>query len=418
MNDLPHIVSRIFNVPLLIEPGKAQTILGVLEPRLLDGAKLYGPGDKQGKKEYFVTEDGIAVISIVGSLVNRGSWLDAMSGMASYASIQTEIEDAATDPAVKGIILDMDSPGGEAAGTFDLADAIYSLRGLKPIWAVANQMAFSAAYAIASAADQIILSRTAGVGSIGVISIHRDQSAKNKADGYKYTFITAGAHKADLSPHRPISDEAQGTVQAQVDRLYGLFTTTVARNRGMSIDDVTATEAGLFFGDDAVENNLADSVGTLNDAIANMKSSLNNASKQTNRVGSRAEVTPMATETADKTAAVQPVVAEVAPVVAAPESNVVALDAARSDGEQRARAHASQVIELCGLAGKPNLAGGFIAAGKPIDDVRTALLAAKAAEGDAAGIDNSTRPGTGTGEPAQSIDTNAIYASRKMKTGA
>ena len=118
-----------------------------------------------------------------GTLVKRTAGLDAASGLTSYAEIGAMLESALADPQVAGILLDIDSPGGEASGSFELARRVREAAAVKPIWALANDSAFSAAYAIASAADRVIISETGGVGSIGVIALHIDQSVKDANDG-------------------------------------------------------------------------------------------------------------------------------------------------------------------------------------------------------------------------------------------
>ena len=138
------------------------------------------------------------------------------------------------DEDVSQIILNIDSPGGEVAGAFDLADLIYQARGTKPILAIANESALSAAYLIASAADKVYLTRTASVGSVGVMALHVDQSKAEEKIGLKYTAIYAGARKNDFSPHCPLSDEAFAAATEKVNATYDLFVKTVARNRGIS----------------------------------------------------------------------------------------------------------------------------------------------------------------------------------------
>ena len=146
---LPHLATRIFDTPLVIAPQKLEVILAVLAPRLgleVPVVAAAATSDRPARKAYEVTSDGIAVIPIEGTLVHKSYGLDALSGLRSYSDLQEEIEDAATDPAIKGILLDLDSPGGEVAGVFDLADTIYSARTAKPVFAVANSDAFSAAF--------------------------------------------------------------------------------------------------------------------------------------------------------------------------------------------------------------------------------------------------------------------------------
>ena len=131
---------------------------------------------------------------------------------------------------------------------FELADRIRAATREKPVWAVANDRAFSAAYALAAAADEVFVTRTGGVGSIGVIAMHADQSRKDEQDGYRFTAIYAGQHKNDFSPHAPLSDDARAALQAEVDRLYGIFTESVATHRGLTVEAVRGTEARLYFG--------------------------------------------------------------------------------------------------------------------------------------------------------------------------
>jgi len=182
-----------------------------------------------------------------------------MSGLTTYDDIRNDLR-AALESNAKAILLDIDSYGGEAAGVMDLSDEIFEAREQKPIYAIANESAFSAAYAIASGADKIYLSRTGHVGSIGVIAVHRDQSAADEKDGMKYTTIFKGDRKADLSPHAPLSDEGKAILEEEVSEHYDLFTKTVARNRGLKVAEVISTQAGMFMGQKAVDRGLADEI--------------------------------------------------------------------------------------------------------------------------------------------------------------
>ncbi|MFP3028604.1 MAG: S49 family peptidase, partial [Wolbachia sp.] len=157
-------------------------------------------------------------------------------------------------------------------GVFDLADFIYESRAKKRIIAIANDDAYSAAYAIASSAEKVLVSRTSGVGSIGVIASHIDQSRFDERQGVKYTTIFAGSRKNDLNPHEPMTSESLESLQKEVDRLYEMFVQLIARNRGLSIEKIRSTEAGLYFGEKAVEIGLADGVTTFFEFINNHKS--------------------------------------------------------------------------------------------------------------------------------------------------
>ena len=218
MQHLPHLATRIFDTPLLIAPQKLEVVLGVLASRLGIEAPVEVaavPAERPPRKPREMTPEGIAVIPIEGLLVHKSYGLDAFSGLRSYLEIQEEIEDAATDPAVKAILLDVDSPGGELAGAFDLADTIYQVRAAKPIFAVANTDAFSAAYLLASGAQRVYGGRTSGLGSIGVIVTHLDVSQSDEKLGFKYTIIHAGARKADFNPHAPLSEEARAGARSR-----------------------------------------------------------------------------------------------------------------------------------------------------------------------------------------------------------
>jgi len=167
--------------------------------------------------------------------------------------------------------MEIDSAGGEVAGLFDLADTIYQARNIKPVWAIANENAYSAAYAIASAAERLTLPRSAGVGSIGVVAMHMDQSAKDAKQGYVYTPVFAGDRKIDGSEHFPLTAEAKSSLQSEVDRLYGLFVSTVARNRNIDASVVRATEAEWLNPQEAVATGFADGIATFAETLSELE---------------------------------------------------------------------------------------------------------------------------------------------------
>jgi signal peptide peptidase SppA len=276
---LARLATRVFGTPLLIQPEKLEVILSAVGSRfVIDGYPVAVPelsvdSEPMDRESLAVTPDGIAIIDVAGSLVNRSSWLDAYSGMTSYAQIREEFDAAMASPEIRGVLLRVDSNGGECAGCYDLADAIFAKRGKKPIWAAVDDAAFSAAYMIASAADKVFVSRTGGVGSIGVVATHVDASGWDEKAGLKYTMLTAGAHKKDFNSHEPLSDGARSQLQAEIDRLYGLFVETVARNRGMPPDAVRATEARLYFAERGVEAGLADAVVPFDEVVTQMTAS-------------------------------------------------------------------------------------------------------------------------------------------------
>ena len=414
---LPHLAARLFGTPLLIHQPKLEVILSVLGPRM-------GLPDMAGQGSYVRPErplpehpTGIAVIPLHGTLVRRTLGLEADSGLTSYQSIQQMLDLAQEDQAFKGILLDIDSPGGESSGVFDLADKIRTIGLQKPVWAVANDMAFSAAYALASAAQKVFISRTGGVGSIGVIAMHVDQSVKDAQDGLHYTAVYAGSRKNDLSPHGPMTTEAQRFLQGEVDRVYGLFVDTVARHRGLSSNVVRDTEAGLFFGKDAVRAGLADSVGTLDDALLALTESLSPTLSAPAHPGSLSapprDITMARTPkpTIDLTANTDPSLdppepidqqsldeqdelqdlgnpetaepapaADPAPIAAKPAYQAPTITAAALPAESSGFSvnDALEIAQTCALAGRTDLTAGFIEARVPPAKVRARLLADKA----------------------------------------
>ncbi|WP_353272666.1 S49 family peptidase [Wolbachia endosymbiont (group A) of Urophora cardui] len=223
-------------------------------------------------KHFHINPKGIAIIRIYGVLTKKTEAFDHILDMTSYENIHEEIESALEDKSIETILLDIDSPGGEVNGVFDLADFIYESRAKKRIIAIANDDAYSAAYAIASSAEKVFVSRTSGVGSIGVIASHIDQSRFDERQGIKYTTIFAGSRKNDLNPHEPMTSESLGSLQKEVGRLYEMFLQLIARNRGLSIEKIRSTEAGLYFGEKAIEIGLADGVTTFFEFINNHRS--------------------------------------------------------------------------------------------------------------------------------------------------
>lgn len=310
MSILLRIAERALNRPLLIHPDKAPLILGVLSGRIpVDQAAveawreaaearidlmppeaqavMRGPapgasrfvgsridGDEKGGESvlpYRRTKEGVALIPVIGSLINRGAWLGSYSGETSYEGLKFQIGHAAADPKTAAILLDIESPGGEAVGAFEAADAVRAAAAQKPVAAVVNGMAASAAYAIASAATRIVTTQTGVAGSIGVVLLHGDFSRALDKQGISPTLIFAGAHKVDGNPFEPLSDAVTADLQAEVNQFYDLFVQTVAAGRrGMSPKSIRETEARTFIGADAVKVGLADEVGTFESVLADL----------------------------------------------------------------------------------------------------------------------------------------------------
>ena len=217
--------------------------------------------------------NGVAVISIVGELVNRGSWMDAWSGLTSYVGIANDLQAALDDDDVEGIVLDIDSPGGEAAGAMETAALVRKASQSKPVTAFVNGAAASAAYAIASGAPRIVVTPSATLGSIGVVLLHLDRSERMAKDGLKPTLIKKGAYKTDGTSLEPLAAGRPRPHRFAARRRLRvlIFASTVAAHRpALNLEAVKATEAGLYIGQQAIDAGLADEIGTLDDVVRSM----------------------------------------------------------------------------------------------------------------------------------------------------
>ncbi|MDO8605115.1 MAG: S49 family peptidase, partial [Phaeospirillum sp.] len=213
----------------------------------------------------------------------------------------------------------------------------------KPIWAVADEAALSAAYAIACTADRLYVTQTGEVGSVGVVAVHRDESGADAQAGLAWSFVHAGAAKVDGNPHQPLSDSARATLQADVDALYGKFTTLVAERRRLSPDTVRATEAAIYRGDQAVAAGLADKVGTLRVALADLGAVLARPSIRS-PILSRPKETTMSEQMGDI-----PVIEAERP---APGAIVPVPGAVTAQVEQRLRAEYSEISAIAAQAAR------------------------------------------------------------------
>jgi signal peptide peptidase SppA len=290
-------------------------------------------GDYMSNFRPYCVRDGVLSIPVKGVLLHDFPY--AFSSMATgYEYIWEAVKRGVDDSDVKRIAFVVDSPGGEVAGNFDLADYIFAQRGKKPMRALVPDMCFSAAYSLASCADKIIVARTAGVGSIGVVTSHMDMSKMLDDVGLKITFLFAGKHKVDGNPYQPLSSGAKEHIQSQIDELYGVFVRTVARNRGLTEEQVKATEALDYLATEGVSLGLADEVSSLDNAWAAFAADL---SPQDILEGDDDMTT-------QKTPATAAEIAAAASAATAPDQ--AAIDAARKDGASVAQARMVAIMDL------------------------------------------------------------------------
>jgi len=220
--------------------------------------------------------------------------------MTSYEQIRAQVGTALADPAVEHIAFDIDSPGGSTTGAFELADFLFEARGIKPMTAIVNFSAYSAAYLMASAIGDVSMSRTSGVGSVGVIAKHMDLSARNEQQGVKVTTVYAGAHKNDMSPHEPLTEQSAKFLNDMVQNYYTQFVDAVARYRGVGADAVRGTEAGVFFGQGGIDVGFADRIETPQAAADRVAASARAAraarTTKSSSIGARAKAMALQTQ--------------------------------------------------------------------------------------------------------------------------
>jgi signal peptide peptidase SppA len=308
----------------------------------------------------------VAVMDIQGALASRPMPGPSGGGPQNYEQLAATFAQLVDDPAVSAIVLRLDSPGGFAAGLFDFTDQIAAARAKKPVHAVIDDMAYSAAYAIAAAAGEIWVSRTAGAGSIGVVAYHVDRSGADKAEGIKITPIYAGARKIDFSPHFPLSEEALALEQAEVDRLYGMFVESVGRYRGdrLSAAAARATDAGIASGPVAVQKGFADRIGTLHDALAFLATKTEPTLPVVTE-GPAMDETAIATQKKGALA----IAVTAAALPAAVAQALLATDVEVADIETRV-AHAREITGICEVAKVPELAAGIVTRNVPLEAAR------------------------------------------------
>ena len=333
-------------------------------------------GVERPERKPYGFADGIAIIPVHGTLLKRfgGSW-----GYATgYDYIRGAFDAALADSQVQGIVFDVDSYGGEVHGCFELSDHITANRGKKPIMALVNASAYSAGYALASAADKITLTPSGGAGSIGVVTMHVDYSKMLAENGIKVEFIYAGKHKVDGSPYRPLTKDARDSIQARIDGTYEKFVSLVSRNRGMDAAKVRGTEAACISAEEAKQNGLIDAVAPPREAFAAFSSRISGISQEYDQMSiENTETTagapaPEVVETPAADAA--PVVEAAAPVVEAPVAPAPAADAASAE-----RARISAILGSPEAKDRDGLANHLaLNTELSVDDARAILAASPA----------------------------------------
>ena len=379
--------SRALNTPLAVHADVGAAIVaGWLRPESVAALGKASGEENPGILTRIEREEGgaVAVLDIAGPLVSRPA---GFCSPLSYGEIREAFDAALNDESVGHIVLRIDSPGGEVAGLFDLADHIYKAREQKPITAVVDDMAASAAYAIASSASHVLVSRTGVVGSVGVVSYHIDQSGLNERMGVKVEYIYAGERKVDGNPHEPLSDEARARFQAEVDDLYEMFVQLVARNRNLDMEAVRATEAGTFRGVKAVSAGFADAVVPFAEAMDIFMRGMTLQEKSAASFSASIKSPVLSELKAAEAETSEGLDDEHDTRPQAQETDAVE-DGTQDTPDQTAQVeqfdqtrYAATIRALCTAAGVPEAADDFIAAGVDVAQVRADLIELAATDG-------------------------------------
>ena len=253
------------------EPPSEDTLFQVNADRVLRDTRKQFASDRGASN----AGAGIAVLPLYGVVTQRGNMVDDISGPGSTSTqkFTSALRQVLADDTVGQILIDIDSPGGSVYGVAELATEIVKARAQKPVVAVANSLAASAAYWIGCSAGEFYVTPGGEVGSIGVWQAHFDYSKALEEEGVKPTLISAGKFKVEGNPYVPLDPEAQAFMQSRVDDYYNAFIKAVAKGRGVSVADVRdgMGEGRVLGADAALAAKMVDGIATFDDVLAKMQ---------------------------------------------------------------------------------------------------------------------------------------------------
>ncbi|TCM56162.1 signal peptide peptidase SppA [Rhizobium sp. PP-F2F-G48] len=270
-----HILAAVASEYWAMQPEKMHAVIEFLATQAADikftAEEIEARIAPQTAKAVARREGAVAVVSMRGVISNRMNMMGNISGGGGTSTEQfgQQLLQVRDDDSVKAVIVDTDSPGGAVSGTDEAAEIIASFKGIKPIVAQVNSTAASAAYWMVSNADEIVVTPSGWVGSIGVYSEHDNIRLALEKAGIEKTLISAGPFKTEANPFGPLSEEALSYRQAQIDAFYGMFVDRVARGRNVSSETVRETfgKGRMVLAKDAVSLGMADRVGTMQETL-------------------------------------------------------------------------------------------------------------------------------------------------------
>ena len=270
-----NVLNAIFSGRWAIMPAKLDLLVSIANRSHTDIEAVLKKRAEYNEKANINVRDSVAIIDVFGPIIPRGGMFAEISGAISVQALGLKFGAALASPDVKGIIFNIDSPGGNIVNIHEFANQIYEARGTKPIVAYTNGLCASAAYWIASATDKIVTDKTSSLGSIGVVAAWTDDSKAREANGlidYEMVSSQSPNKRSDYT-----SENGLAKLQAELDALADIFIENVARNRGKSTSTINDTfgQGGLMLADNAIKIGMADELGSLEGVI---ESIINNKS--------------------------------------------------------------------------------------------------------------------------------------------
>jgi signal peptide peptidase SppA len=275
MTRYSHIARAVAEMPWAIRPGMLAVIIDLLQfrmagYRLTDQEVADRIGARRADRTLAQSGNGVAVIPIWGVIAPKAESFDATSSQgAAISTIRSQLRQAMADPEIGAVMLDIDSPGGQVDQVPELAAEIRDARGSKPIVAIANTDAASAAYWLGAQASEFSVTPSGQVGSVGVFSAHEDLSELQAKEGRKVSLVSAGKYKVEGNPFEPLTDEARAEIQARVDYYYNEFVHDLARGRGTSVETVRRDygEGRTMTAKKALQQGMVDRIETFDQAL-------------------------------------------------------------------------------------------------------------------------------------------------------
>ena len=290
---LAQIQRVVFNEPWAIMADRLAVIDRVVRRRiagdhLVFEALEFKPTEEQAaRRQPRRVSGGVAVLPLMGVLAHRMNMITDASGGTSMQKFGQQFDELVNDDSIGAVVLDVDSPGGTVAGTDELADKVFAARGRKPVVAVANTLMASAAYWIATAADEVVITPSGDVGSIGVLMLHISEAEADKIAGIETTLLTSGRFKGEGNPFEALSDADREAFQERIDAEHDRFVAAVARHRSVSASVVRSKfgQGRTLLAEPALAAGMVDRIDTFENVLAGL---MGRAAKPSGRPGRRA----------------------------------------------------------------------------------------------------------------------------------